>query len=93
MLKHSLIVAFLGMFSYLYTMSKEVKKTLIKEVKKQKLANSSIAETNKTGTAGLLDKVKELCKDLPITSNEFNILAIKVAYESHVQQIIDASKK
>ena len=81
------------MFLYLYTMSEAVKKPSNKEVKKEKLANSSIAETYRTGTCGLLDKVKKLCKDLPITSNEFNILAIKVAYESHIQQIIDASKK
>lgn len=74
-------------------MSEAVKKPSNKEVKKEKLANSSIAETYKTGTLGLLKKVKELCKDLPITSNEFCILAIKVAYESHIQQIIDASKK
>lgn len=74
------------MFSYLYTMSKAVKKPSNKEVKKEKLANSSIAETHKTGTLGLLKKVKKLCKDLPITSNEFCILAIKEKYKNEISK-------
>lgn len=58
------------MFLYLYTMSEAVKKP----------KSTSITETYKTGTVGLLDEIEKLCKDLPVTKNEWILNVLNKEY-------------
>lgn len=59
------------MFLYLYTMSKEVKKP----------KSTSITETYKTGTVGLLDDIKAMCDKEGVKFNKWILETIKQAYE------------
>ena len=59
------------MFLYLYTMSEAVKKP----------KKTSVTETYKTGTVGLLDKVKAMCDEKGIKFNKWILETIKKAYE------------
>ena len=58
------------MFLYLYTMSEAAKKP----------KSTSVTETYKTGTVGLLDEITKLCEDLPVTKNEWILNALKKEY-------------
>ena len=59
------------MFLYLYTMNEAAKKP----------KSTSITETYKTGTVGLLDEVKAMCEKEGIKFNKWILETIKKEYE------------